>query len=106
MYGVALRITRRSVRAVAAQLYVELIKGGYTQLCEFHYLHHAPDENTFDDPATLSWVLADAAIETGIGLTLLPVLYERAGFTQPGLRDDQRRFAGSPKLIHRIHRDI
>jgi formimidoylglutamate deiminase len=37
--------------------------------------------------------LADAAQDAGIGLTLLPVLYERAGFTQPSLRDDQRRFA-------------
>jgi formimidoylglutamate deiminase len=41
----------------------------------------------------MAWALADAAADTGIGLTLLPVLYERAGFTQPALRDDQRRFA-------------
>ena len=41
----------------------------------------------------LSWALADAAADAGIGLTLLPVLYERAGFAQPALREDQRRFA-------------
>jgi formimidoylglutamate deiminase len=41
----------------------------------------------------MSHALADAADEAGIGLTLLPVLYERAGFTAPALRADQRRFA-------------
>jgi formimidoylglutamate deiminase len=42
MYGVALRITPDALRAVAAQLYAELLQGGYTQVCEFHYLHHDP----------------------------------------------------------------
>ena len=43
MYGVALRITPGQLRAVAAQLYVELLRGGYTQVCEFHYLQHDRD---------------------------------------------------------------
>lgn len=92
MYGVALRITPEQLRAVAAHLYTELLAGGYTQVCEFHYLHHAEDGRTYDDPATMAWALADAAHEAGIGLTLLPTLYERAGFDAHGLRDDQRRF--------------
>ena len=29
-----------SCDAIAAQLYVELLRGGYTQVCEFHYLQH------------------------------------------------------------------
>ena len=95
MYRVALRITPEQLRAVAAHLYMELLQGGYTQVCEFHYLQHAPDGVRYDDPATLSWALADAAQDAGMGLMLLPVLYERAGFTQPALRDDQRRFATS-----------
>jgi formimidoylglutamate deiminase len=93
MYGVALRITPEQLRAVAAHLYAELLAGGYTQVCEFHYLHHAPDGARYADPAAMAQALADAAAEVGIGLTLLPVLYERAGFTQPTLRADQRRFA-------------
>jgi formimidoylglutamate deiminase len=92
MYGVASRITPEQLRAIAAQLYVELLRGGYTQVCEFHYLQHAPGGSPYADPHTLSWALADAAADAGMGLTLLPVLYERAGFTQPALRDDQRRF--------------
>ena len=106
MYGVALRITPEQLRAVAAQLYVELLCGGYTQVCEFHYLHHAEDGRAYDDPATLGWALADAAVDAGIGLTLLPVLYERAGFTQPMLRDDQRRFKSTPALVHALYRSF
>jgi formimidoylglutamate deiminase len=104
MYGVALRITPGQLRAVAAQLYVELLRGGYTQVCEFHYLQHRPDGSPYDDPMTLSWALADAAADAGLGLTLLPVLYERAGFAQPALRDDQRRFASTPRAVLELHR--
>jgi formimidoylglutamate deiminase len=93
MYRVALRITPDQLQAIAAMLYLELLRGGYTQVCEFHYLQHDPDGRPYADPLTLGWALADAAAEAGMGLTLMPALYERAGFTQPALRDDQRRFA-------------
>ncbi len=93
MYGVALRITPEQLHAVASHLYAELLAGGFTQVCEFHYLHQAPDGRPYADALAMSRALAQAAQDTGIGLTLLPVLYERAGFTQPTLRDDQRRFA-------------
>ncbi len=106
MYGVALRITPAQLRAVAAQLYVEMLQGGYTQACEFHYLHHGADGTAYADPATMAWAVADAAADAGLGLTLLPVLYERAGFTQPKLRDDQRRFAGTPDFIAGLHKTL
>jgi formimidoylglutamate deiminase len=93
MYRVALRITPAQLHAIAAQLYVELLQGGYTQVCEFHYLQHDADGQPYADPLALSWALADAASEAGLGLTLMPALYERAGFAQPALRPDQRRFA-------------
>jgi formimidoylglutamate deiminase len=92
MYRVANAVTPESLRAIAAHLYVELLRGGYTQVCEFHYLQHQADGTPYDDPLALSMALADAAADAGIGLTLLPVLYERAGFTAPALRPDQRRF--------------
>jgi len=95
MYGVALTITPDALRELATGLYRELLAGGYTQVCEFHYLHHAEDGSRYADALAMSRALADAAVAAGIGLTLLPVLYERAGFTQPALRPDQRRFATS-----------
>jgi formimidoylglutamate deiminase len=93
MYRVANAVTPSQLRAIAAHLYVELLRGGYTQVCEFHYLQHAPGGAAYDDPLELAFALADGAQEAGIGLTWLPALYERAGFTAPALRDDQRRFA-------------
>lgn len=104
MYGVALRITPEQLRAVAAQLYAELLDGGYTQVCEFHYLHHAEDGTPYAEPAAMAQALADAAADAGIGLTLLPVLYERAGFAQPELRPDQRRFATTVDSVLALQR--
>ncbi|MEY2687482.1 MAG: hypothetical protein RL375_1680 [Pseudomonadota bacterium] len=102
MYRVAQRVTPDQLTAIAAQLYVELLRGGFTEVCDFHYLQHDVDGRPYGsagggtgdtDPLALSWALADAAGQAGLGLTVLPVLYERAGFGQTGLRPDQARFA-------------
>lgn len=92
MYRVAGAIDPPLLRAIAAQLYDELLAGGYTQVCEFHYLQHQAGGHPYDAPMPLVQALIDAAADTGIGLTVLPVLYERAGFDQPALRPDQARF--------------
>jgi len=99
MYAVANRITPAQLQAVAGQLYAELLQGGYTQVVEFHYLQHAPDGTPYPEPLAMAQALAAAAQSTGIGLTLLPVLYQRAGFAQPQLRPDQRRFATSAAQV-------
>jgi formimidoylglutamate deiminase len=93
MYSVAQRVTPAHLQAIAAQLYAELLEGGYTQVCEFHYLHHASKGEFHSDPYAMTWALTQAASQVGIGLTVLPTLYERAGFAHPALRDDQQRFA-------------
>ncbi|MEO6280377.1 amidohydrolase family protein, partial [Roseateles sp.] len=93
MYALALRISPQQLRAVASQLYAELLRGGYTHVCEFHYLHHAAEGQAFEDELDMAWALAAAAEDTGIGLTLLPVVYTRSGFDATGLRPDQHRFA-------------
>jgi formimidoylglutamate deiminase len=106
MYAVALRITPAQMRAVAAHLYVELLRGGYTQVCEFHYLHTREDGSAYDDPMTMPMTLADAAADAGIGMTLVPVVYERAGFGSDTLRDEQRRFRAGPAQVHEMQRAI
>ncbi len=92
MYAVANRVTPAHMQAIAAQLYLEMLQGGYTQVCEFHYLHRDAQGNHYADPYAMSHALIAAAQQVGIGLTLLPVLYERAGFASADLRADQRRF--------------
>jgi formimidoylglutamate deiminase len=99
MYGVANRVTPAQLQAIAAQLYLELLQGGYTQVCEFHYLHHDIGGKHYDDAYAMSWALVKAAQQVGIGLTLLPVLYERAGFNGAPLRTDQQRFTSDATFV-------
>ncbi|MFC5526087.1 formimidoylglutamate deiminase [Rhodanobacter ginsengisoli] len=92
MYAFAATIGPDELRAIAAQLYVEMLKAGYTQVCEFHYLHHQPDGAPYAHPEAMSLALIEAAREAGIALTLLPVLYISGGFDGRALTPRQRRF--------------
>ena len=106
MYAVAQRITPDQLEAIATLLYTELLTGGYTQVCEFHYLHnacaHAPQASALE----MSMALVRAAQRSRIGLTLLPTLYMRSGFAADGLRPDQQRFASTPDSIARLVQDV
>lgn len=92
MYAFAATIGPDELKAIAAQLYVEMLKAGYTSVCEFHYLHHRPDGTPYAPPQAMSLALIEAAREAGIGLTLLPVLYISGGFDGRALSARQRRF--------------
>ncbi|MGL4231173.1 MAG: formimidoylglutamate deiminase [Casimicrobium sp.] len=106
MYRVALTISPEQLKAVAKHLYIECLRGGYTHVCEFHYLHHSPSGKPYDDPYAMSIALIEAANDVGIGITLLPVVYERAGFDQPTLRDDQRRFRADAAWVLNAQRAL
>ena len=106
MYAAANCITPDQLETIARQLYSELLAGGYTQVCEFHYLHNALSGGPYAHPAEMSMAVVRAAQHTGIGLTLLPTLYMRSGFGSNGLREDQRRFASTPQSIVRIVEDL
>ena len=93
LYRFAARLDPDSLHAVASQAFVEMLEAGYTTVCEFHYLHHAPDGRPYADPAAMSRALIKAARDTGIRLLLLPVLYMRGGFDGRALDARQRRFA-------------
>ncbi len=101
MYEVAARVGPAEQRAIAAQLDVELLRGGITQVGEFHYLHRDPQGRRYADPGEMAWALAEAAAAVGIGLTLLPVLYRQGGFGEP-LRPEQVRFSLDVDEVVRI----
>jgi len=107
MYALAQRFDPETLRDVAAQLYMEMLETGYTAVCEFHYLHHAPDGRPYADPAAMSLALIEAARETGIQLLLLPTLYQVGGFDGRPLTPRQRRFGHSVdaylSLLQRLH---
>jgi len=93
MYAFAGKVGPDDLFAIASQLYVEMLKAGYTQVCEFHYLHHQPDGKPYADAVAMSLALIEAAKAAGIGLTLLPTLYMSGGFDGRALGERQRRFA-------------
>jgi formimidoylglutamate deiminase len=95
MYRFASRITPEQLHAIAAQLYVEMLEAGYTSVCEFHYLHHQPSGSPYENSAAMSQAIIQAAQDTGIRLTLLPVLYMTGGFDGRMLNDQQKRFGNS-----------
>ena len=99
MYRFVARLDPDDAGAIAAQLYCEMLKAGYTAVAEFHYLHHAPDGRPYDDPAEMAERVTGAARRTGIALTLLPVLYDAGGFGGAPLGGAQRRFANDVERL-------
>ena len=96
MYRFAARIGPDTLAAIAHWLYIEMLKAGYTSVCEFHYVHHAPDGKRYANRAELAEHVVDAAARAGIGMTMLPVLYQYSGFGARAPRVDQRRFISTP----------
>lgn len=92
MYRFVDRLDADQLEAIAALAYVEMMETGFTRVGEFHYLHHDRDGRPFADPARMTQALVDAAMGTGIGLTMLPVFYAHAGFGGAAPGPGQRRF--------------
>lgn len=102
MYRFALALNPDQIEAIAAQLYMECLRHGYTAVCEFHYLHRAPDGAFYANMAETAERVIAAARQTGIGITMLPVLYSYADFGQAPLRHEQRRFSTNPEQLLQI----
>ncbi|WP_345813677.1 formimidoylglutamate deiminase [Paraburkholderia sp. PREW-6R] len=99
MYRFAARISPDVLGAVAQWLYIEMLKAGYTSVCEFHYVHHTPDGHRYTNPAEMAQRVVEAASTSGIGMTMLPVLYQYSGFGSRAPREDQQRFINSPDSL-------
>lgn len=95
MYRFAGNLTAEDMHIIAAQLYIEMLKAGYTAVGEFHYIHHQPDGQAYADPAEASHAVITAALEAGICITHLPVLYQRSGFGSKTVDAKQKRFLHS-----------
>ena len=91
------------VEAIAALVQVEMLEAGYATNVEFHYLHHAPGGTPYDDLSEMSGRIVAAAARTGIGLTLLPVLYRHGGCDGRPLAPGQARFGNDLDRFERLH---
>lgn len=102
MYRFAANITPEQAEAIAAQLFSECLRHGYTSLCEFHYIQRDPAGELYARPAEMAERIAAAGQQSGIGLTLLPVLYSHSGFGGQPLKPEQRRFRTDVDTVLRI----
>ncbi len=92
MYRFARNITPEQIESIAAQLFSECLRHGYTALCEFHYVQRAPDGSMYRRPAETAERVINGARLAGIGITMLPVLYSYSGFGETALKPEQCRF--------------
>ncbi|MEM9223686.1 MAG: formimidoylglutamate deiminase, partial [Pseudomonadota bacterium] len=90
------------VEAIAAGVQMEMLEAGFAAVGEFHYLHNPSGGGAYDAPAELATRIVAAAERTGIGLTLLPVVYTQGGMDGRPLEGGQTRFSTPPAHFNGI----
>ena len=106
MYRFLDHLTPDDIQAIAALVFMEMQESGFAAVGEFHYLHHQPGGAAYADPAELSTRIFAAADLTGIGMTLLPVLYSYGGAGQQPLAAGQLRFGNTVDAFGRLFESI
>jgi formimidoylglutamate deiminase len=94
MFHLAEMLDPDSMRAAALECYREMAGSGYAVVGEFHYVHHQPDGTPYAEPNAMAQAVADAAVEVGLPIVLLPAAYHRGGWDGEDLppAPGQRRF--------------
>jgi formimidoylglutamate deiminase len=76
MYAAANRLGPEEIYAASRLAFLEMALTGITAVGEFHYIHHAPDGSTYDDPNLLAREVIRAAHDVGIRIALLRVAWQ------------------------------
>jgi len=106
MYRAAGAIEPDTLAPVAAYLGMQLLRGGFTSLVEFHYLQNGRDGQPYAHRPAMAEAVIEGAQQAGIGLTLLVGVYETGNFGGAPLVGGQRRFDTSPEAALRILGDL
>jgi formiminoglutamate deiminase len=97
------RLTPDQVQAIAELVFMEMLEAGYGAVAEFHYLHHDIGGQRYSNLPEMAERITAAAQNTGLGLTLLPVLYMQGGCDGRALKGGQKRFGCDLDLFARLH---
>lgn len=97
------RLTPDHVQAIAELVFMEMLEAGYGAVAEFHYLHHDIGGQKYSNLPEMAERITAAAQSTGLGLTLLPVLYMQGGCDGRALKGGQKRFGCALDLFARLH---
>lgn len=91
MYAIAQKVTHDDLENIAQLAFIEMLEAGFTNVAEFHYLHHESAHSPSPDPHAMSRAISQAAQRSGINVCLLETAYQRYDFSKP-LAAEQRRF--------------
>ena len=105
MYRFLERLGPEALESIAAFAQMQMLEAGFAAVAEFHYVHHQPGGAPYDRLSELSDRIVAAASETGIGLTVLPVLYRHGGCGGKPLEAAQLRFGNSPERFARLREE-
>ncbi|MFI5840122.1 formimidoylglutamate deiminase [Catenuloplanes sp. NPDC051500] len=92
MYAVAERLTPSLYLKLARAVFAEMALAGVVCVGEFHYLHHGPGGQRYDDPNEMGTALIEAAAQAGIRITLLDTCYLTASVAGAALEGPALRF--------------
>lgn len=105
MYQFLDNIRCEQAQVIAQQLYIEMLKAGYTRVAEFHYLHHQQSGENHQSLGAMANAIFNAAKYSGIGLTMLPVMYRFSGFGSQAPTSGQKRFINSVEQFNQLVTD-
>src|SRR5882672_7235912 len=110
MYSAAARLTPEDVFDASRMAFLEMALSGITAVGEFHYLHHAPDGSSYDDPNLLANEVVRAANDVGLRICLLRVAYARSGYETETNPQQLRFIEKDPKVyltnLERLDKDL
>ena len=106
MYSFLEQLNPEHVEAIAALVFMEMLESGYASVGEFHYLHHQQGGQPYENIAETSSRIIAAALQTGIGLTHLPVFYMQGGLSGEQLSKGQLRFGNNTEQYFRVLEQI
>ena len=106
MFNFLEQLTPEIVGPIAAFVQMEMLEAGYGTNVEFHYLHHDKNGNPYDNISEMSDRILEATNQTGIGLTLLPVLYQYGGCDRRPLGEGQKRFGNNIDQFSKLFQKV
>ncbi|MCH2181028.1 MAG: formimidoylglutamate deiminase [Mariniblastus sp.] len=106
MYHSVERLSPEAYYHRACRLFRLMLAAGYTEVGEFHYIHNQPDGRPYPQAGLLADQLVQAAVDTGIAICMLPVLYQRGGFDGRPLVGAQRRFQLSIEQLQSVAQEL
>ena len=100
------QLTPDHIEKICALVQMEMLEAGFATNVEFHYLHHQPGGQEYSTLSEMSCRICSATSQSGIGLTIIPVLYQHGGCDKSKLREGQVRFRNSIENYLKLYEEV